>query len=350
MNYSPTYALLIFLGFSVVSYLLFRPGKGWFWVIKNNLKSHEKIVIEDVLKQLYHNENSGKELNVNSLTNALKYSNSTIADIIKKMALNELLVFEGDVLKLTNTGRDYALRIVRVHRLWEKYLAEKTGFDKTEWHERAEEMEHKLSNEETNLLATQLGNPKYDPHGDPIPTKSGKMADVHGELLSSLALGSVGKIVHIEDEPDVIYKQIIAENIHIGSQIRVVENNKQRVVFYAEGEEFKLAPIVAANITVAILEKEDIIEKNMMRLSSLKENEVAHISGISKESRGDSRRRLLDLGFVKGAKISIDLISPMRNPTAYLVKGTSIALRRDQASKILIKKDEEDGKQSRQCL
>ncbi len=344
MNYSPTYALLIFFGFSIVAYLLFRPRKGWFWVIKNNLESNEKIVIEDILKQLYHSENSGKELDVNSLTNALKFSNSTIVEVIKKMTINELVESDGDVLKLTSTGRDYALRIVRVHRLWEKYLAEKTGFDKIEWHDRAEEMEHKLNHEETNLLATQLGNPKYDPHGDPIPTKLGKMADLNGEFLSSIAVGSVGRIIHIEDEPDVIYKQILAENIHIGSQIRVVENNKQRVVFYAEGEEFKLAPIVAANITVAILEKEDVIEDTIVRLSSLKENEAAHILGISKESRGDSRRRLLDLGFVKGTEISIDLISPMQNPTAYLVKGTSIALRKDQASKILIKKDSEHGR------
>ncbi len=343
MNYSPTYALLIFLGLSIVTYLVFRPKKGWFWVIKNNLKSNEKIVIEDVLKQLYHNENSGKEVNVNSLTNALKFSNSIIVDVIKKMAINELVTFDGDTLRLTNSGRDYALRIVRVHRLWEKYLAEKTGFDKVEWHDRAEDMEHKLTHEETNLLSTQLGNPQYDPHGDPIPTKLGKIADVTGEFLSSLAIGSVGRIIHIEDEPDVIYKQILAENIHIGSQIRVVENNKQRVIFYAEGEEFKLAPIVAANITVAMLEKDDVIEENMVRLSSLKENEVAHILGISKESRGDNRRRLLDLGFVKGTEISIDLMSPMRNPTAYLVKGTSIALRRNQASKVLIKKDKENG-------
>lgn len=337
--YSPTYALLIFILFSMVTYLLFRPMKGWFWVIKNNLKTSEKTIIEDVLKQLYHNEDSGKEVNVNSLTGTLKFKNNIIVDVIEKMANNDLVQFHGDVLQLTSSGRDYALRIVRVHRLWEKYLAEKTGFDKTDWHEMAEMKEHELNREETNLLARELGNPLYDPHGDPIPTSSGKMADVKGEFLSSLAVNSVGRIVHIEDEPDVIYKQILAENIHIGSQIRIVESNKQRVVFYAEGEEFKLAPIVAANITVSVLEKEDVIEENITRLSSLKENEVAHILGISKESRGDGRRRLLDLGFVKGTEISIDLISPMQNPTAYLVKGTSIALRKDQASRILIKKD-----------
>ncbi len=338
-TYNPISALLIFFAISFFGYLLFRPRKGWFWLIKNNLKSNEKIVIEDVLKQLYHSENSGKEINVNSLTSALKFSDNIIVDVIKEMVINNLVQFDGDVLKLTNSGRDYALRIVRVHRLWEKYLAEKTGYAKTEWHEMAESKEHELSHEETNLLAMKLGNPMYDPHGDPIPTNTGKIADVNGKFLSSLAVNTVGKIVHIEDEPDVIYKQILAENIHIGSQIRVVENNNQRVTFYAEGEEFKLAPIVAANITVAVLEKDEVIEENIVRLSSLKENEAAHILGISKESRGDNRRRLLDLGFVKGTEISIDLVSPMKNPIAYLVKGTSIALRKDQASKILIKKD-----------
>lgn len=338
MSYSPLNALIVFVSISILVYLLFRPVNGWYWLIKNNLKSNEKIIIEDVLKQLYHFEIAGKEIDVNSITGVLKFKSSLVIDVINKMTIIELVELDGEVLKLTNSGRDYALRIVRVHRLWEKYLSEKTGFDKKEWHDRAEEMEHKLNHEETNLLASQLGNPKYDPHGDPIPTHKGVIAKVDGRPLPSLAVDTIGKITHIEDEPDVIYKQILAENIHIGSQIRIVENNVERIVFYAEGEEFKLAPIVAANITVAVLEKDVIVEDNMVRLSSLQENETAKILGISKECRGDNRRRLLDLGFVKGTEISIDLLSPLQNPKAYLVKGTSIALRNDQASKILIQK------------
>ncbi len=75
------------------------------------------------------------------------------------MSVNEFVKVEGDLLKLTKEGRQYALKIIRVHRLWEKYLAEKTGFDKTEWHDRAEEMEHHLSHEETNVLADRVGKP-----------------------------------------------------------------------------------------------------------------------------------------------------------------------------------------------
>ena len=336
---NPLYNLIIFTVIVLLSFLLFRPNKGWFWVFKNNLKLNEKTVIEDILKQLYHDENSGKEATINNVTRSLKFNDGLIVDVLKKMSIIELIELEGDVLKLTNSGRDYALRIVRVHRLWEKYLAEKTGFDKKEWHDRAEAMEHQLNHEETNLLAMQLGNPIFDPHGDPIPTKLGKIADVNGVALSILPTNTIGKITHIEDEPEVIYKQILAENIHIGSQIRVVENNPERIVFYAEGEEFKLAPVVASNITVDILEKDIVIEENTVRLSSLKLNEKASILGISKECRGENRRRLLDLGFVKGTTISIDMESPLKNPVAYLVKGTSIALRNDQASKILIQKN-----------
>jgi len=338
-TYNPITALVLFFIIAGFLFVVFRPIKGWFWIIKKNFKSNEKIIIEDILKQLYHFENSGNRVDMKTLVQVLDFNNSRIVDAVKKMTINDLIYFESDILKLTEKGREYALKIVRVHRLWERYLAEKTGFSKTEWHDRAELMEHELSYDETEQLAAHLGHPKFDPHGDPIPTKTGKMANVKGMELPLLPVNTVGRITHIEDEPEVIYKQILAENIHIGSLIRVTENNPTRIVFFSEGEEFKLAPIVAANLTVAPIEKEVVLEDNVTRLSSLKEYERAKIIGISKESRGESRRRLLDLGFVKGSDISIDLMNPLGEPNAYLIKGTSIALRKDQAAKILIKKE-----------
>lgn len=338
-NYNPITALILFFVIVGFLFVLFRPVKGWFWIIKKNFKSNEKTIIEDILKQLYHFENSGNRVDMKTLVQVLDFNNSRIVDAIKKMTINDLIYFESDILKLTESGREYALKIVRVHRLWERYLADKTGFSKTEWHDRAELMEHQLSYDETERLAEHLGQPKFDPHGDPIPTKTGKIAKVNGIELPLLPVNTVGRITHIEDEPEVIYKQILAESIHIGSLIRVTENNPTRIVFLSEGEEFKLAPIVAANLTVAPIEKEVVLEDNIARLSSLKETEKAKIIGISKESRGESRRRLLDLGFVKGADISIDLMNPLGEPNAYLIKGTSIALRKEQAAKILIKKE-----------
>lgn len=337
-SYNPLIALLIFAALVFLGFVFFRPVKGWYWLLKNNWRSNEKTIMEDILKQLYRLESAGAETDIITLTNSLKIKDGLIIEAVHKMTVNDLINFDGDLVKLTKEGRQYALRIIRVHRLWEKYLAEKTGFDKTEWHGRAEEMEHQLSSEETNILANELGNPMYDPHGDPIPNTLGVIKEINGTALSSLPAETIGRIVHIEDEPDVIYKQILAEKIHIGSVIRIEEANSERIVFYSEGEEFVLAPVVAANITVAELKKEVNEDEYSVRLSSLKEDEQAKIVGISKECRGENRRRLLDLGFVIGTDIRIDMNSPLGNPVAYEVKGTSIALRNDQASKILINK------------
>jgi len=338
-TYNPIIALAVFFALSILAYLLFRPNKGWFWLIRNNSVSNDKIVVEDVLKLLYHNENADKHLNINDIIRTLKYNDKIILECINKMSDHELISIQGDSVKLTKSGSDYALRIVRAHRLWEKFLAEKTGFKESEWHERAERMEHELSKVDADILSSQLGNPQFDPHGDPIPTNTGKIARIKGIPVSELPIGTIGRIVHIKDKPEIIYKQILAENIHIGSVIRIMEKTPARIEFHSEGEAFVLAPIMAGNITVSVLEKDVVFEENLARLSILKENETAKIIGISKEIRGDSRRRLLDLGFVKGAEVKIDLLNPLGDPKAFLIKGTSIALRHNQASKILIQKD-----------
>ena len=339
MNYNPITAIAIFFGISLVLFLVFRPEKGIYFLLRNMSQQKHKTIIEDILKFMYHNHVSNNTITTNDLTNALSFSNSLIIENLKKMMDNELIILEKDSYKLTTQGNEYALQIIRAHRLWEKYLSEKTGYHKKEWHERAEKKEHELSQSEMNELSNLLGHPKFDPHGDPIPTRKGKMMSTKGVSLSTLKEDTIGKIIHIEDEPDIIYRQILAENIHLYSIIRVIENNHTRVVFHSEGEEFVLAPIVAGNITISILEKNDIKEENIARLSSLKIDEKAIIVGLSKECRGENRRRLLDLGFVKGAIVAIDLLNPLGDPTAFLIKGTSIALRKDQASKILINKN-----------
>jgi DtxR family Mn-dependent transcriptional regulator len=338
-NYNPFWALSIFLATSVLSFFLFRPSKGWFWVINQGAKKDKKELIEDILKLLYHSENEDKPVNVNDIARTLKDDEKEVIESLTEMAEVDLISLSGDQVKLTKAGTDYALRMVRAHRLWERFLAEKTGYEEADWHHIAEKKEHELSADEADQLAAKLGNPQFDPHGDPIPTNTGKVAPVNGNPLSELEVNTTARIIHIKDKPDIVYKQIVAENIHIGSYIRVVEKSTERIVFHSEGEAFVLAPIVAANITVSVLKKDILFEENIARLSMLEENETAEIIGISREMRGESRRRLLDLGFVKGADVKIDLPNPLGEPKAFLIKGTSIALREQQASKILIKKN-----------
>ncbi len=340
MNYNPVTALWIFGIVAIVTVLIIRPGKSWFRKWKYTRKNSGKILIEDILKQMFHIEESGETADIQILKSELKIVEGKLVYMLSRMAARDLIHIEGDKLILSESGKQYALKVVRTHRLWEKYLAENTGFDKSEWHERAEQMEHLLDKDETEKLARKLGNPLFDPHGDPIPAKDGKIAKFNGIPLSTLSPGTLGRIIHLEDEPPEIYDKILEKKIYINSLVKVEENNKNQIIFFSEGEQFILKPAVAENITVEILkEKEENFEETKaFRLSRLKENEQAKIISVSREMRGESRRRLLDLGFVKGTPVSLDLKSPMGDTKAFLIKGTSIALRDDQASMILVKK------------
>ena len=335
---SPAIYLLLFVLIILLLTLLFYPKKGVYWRIINSLKQDNKVLIEDILKKLYHAEDNGNNLTSNDVIDAINSSPKKILETITDMETKNLINFKNGAIKLSETGLDYALKIIRVHRLWEKYLSEKTGFAKKDWHEIAEKMEHKINSTQAKELATNLGNPRFDPHGDPIPTETGEIEPIQGKPLPNYKEGTIGRIIHIEDEPEIIYKQILAEDLHIGSHIHIIENNEKRIIFHSEGEEFILAPVVANNITISELLKEDISEEDTFRLSKLKEGEKAKIIGISHECRGEIRRRLLDLGFVINTKIQVDLSSPMNNPRAYLVRDTSIAIRNEQAKYILIEK------------
>ncbi|MBT4841520.1 MAG: metal-dependent transcriptional regulator, partial [Anaerolineae bacterium] len=250
----------------------------------------------------------------------------------------ELLEIEGTNFKLTSDGRDYALRIIRAHRLYERYLAEETGYAEVNWHEKAHQLEHELSPEDVDALAQKLGNPTHDPHGDPIPTADGKMiyAETRTEL-ANLDLDARARIVHLEDEPDAVYAQLVAEGLHIGQEIRLLEVTPQRIRFETGEGEHLLAPILAANISVIPFAEEP--EKELaigLPLSNLEIGEEREVIALSPRIRGAERRRLMDLGILPGTMIEAELESAGGDPIAYRVRGAVIALRKDQAAMISV--------------
>ena len=333
----PLFSILVFVIICVMVFLLLRPN-GFYWIFLQGKKSNEKTVIEDILKELFHVEYENSKVRFRDLKVLSSVGGTTVMEVLNEMTQKGLVSNQNDFIVLEPKGREYALQIVRAHRVWEKYLAEKTGYDKSEWHNRAEKKEHELSVDETNQLASSLGSPHFDPHGDPIPTAGGTIQPQQGISLSLFPENTVGRIIHIEDEPEAVYKQILAENLHIGSQVRVVESTQEKIRFLSEGEEYILAPIVAENISMEMVQSDDVHSDNVLRLSSIGQQEEVEIIGISKECRGANRRRLLDLGFVPGTKVSLGITSPLNDPRAYKVRSTDIALRNDQADFILIKK------------
>jgi DtxR family Mn-dependent transcriptional regulator len=255
---------------------------------------------------------------------------------VSKLETLGLLATQGEVLKLTSQGRSYALRVIRVHRLWERYLADETSTTEMDWHGIAEKMEHSVTPEEADKLAAQIGNPVYDPHGDPIPSSAGDLPNKKGKPLTEMLPGEFANIIHIEDEPQAIYSQILAQGLYPGMQIRVLEVSDRRIKFEANGEECVLSPIIAKSITVGIIKLEKHVEGKFRALSVLKVGEKGTVLGISKALRGQQRRRLMDLGIVPGTEIEAQLESVTSDPVAYKVRGSVVALRKQQADKIYL--------------
>ena len=343
---NPLIALSIGIGIIVLSWWLFWPETGLVWRIQKRRELTEKVLIEDTLKYIFKCERNQKTATLESLAGALSTSLGKVSEILIITQARGLLEMSGNRFNLTEAGRNTAIQIVRAHRLWERYLADSTGFEEEDWHQQAERLEHKLSVEETDRLSASLGHPTHDPHGDPIPTSKGDLISHGGVPLSDLPVQTLARVVHIEDEPDVIYAQIVAEDLHPGMLVEIDEITPDRIRFWCDNQEHVLAPIVAGNISVIPLieENHDQLIQGVP-LDTLQVGEKGTVTGISSLSRGVERRRLFDLGIIPGTEIGVELVNPGGDPTAYRIRGTVIALRSSQAR--LIKVDPKtEGKQA----
>jgi DtxR family Mn-dependent transcriptional regulator len=168
--------------------LFFWPDRGLFWRWQRTNELTERVLNEDALKHIQQCEFHGERASLKSLAGALNINPNQVTGVISCLESHDLLRIEGNIFNLTPSGRDYAMRVIRAHRLYERFLAEATGFDESEWHQRAERIEHTLSPEEVATLSAQLGNPTHDPHGHPIPTAAGELVYHDGKALPTMTV------------------------------------------------------------------------------------------------------------------------------------------------------------------
>ena len=338
----PAVALLSAAGLLIAAWLLFWPGIGLVPLVRRALLTGERESIEDALKHLHDCEYTGTAATIQSLAGALEVSTTRVARLTQRLEAMGLVVAEGDGLRLSHEGRSYALRIIRIHRLWESYLAERTGFEEGEWHGEADRREHTTSESQLQRIVRATGNPRFDPHGDPIPTEDGEVPSRRGEPLSDLPPNAVGTIVHVEDEPEAIYAQLRAQNIRIRQRVTVLDKTPQRLRVEVDGEEYVMAPVVAANVAVQV-SPSPAPAQPVDRLSTLRVGESREVVGISPACQGPERRRLLDLGLVPGTEVTAMMRSPTHDPTAYRIRGAVIALRQQQADMVKVRSLDEGG-------
>jgi DtxR family Mn-dependent transcriptional regulator len=336
---TPALSLLVFAALAAVAALLVSR-RDWFTRVKIRRRVGERILIEDALKRIFTVERDGKSASMECIARALKDASARAVDVVQRMQSVGLVTVQDGTVALTEDGRAYALNVIRAHRLWERYLADETGVDPLYWHSEAELREHALTPEQTNALSRRLGNPNYDPHGDPIPTPDGELPAKEVQRLAGLEPGETARVVRVEDKPDAVYAQLVALGVFPDMEVRVEAKTDQRMIVAAEGRRLVLAPIVAGNVSVhktAATDPGAGDHRSRESLSNLADGEAAEVVRISPACRGFQRRRLMDLGVVPGTRIEYDNTGLTGGLTSYRVRGTVVALRREQTDMISIK-------------
>jgi DtxR family Mn-dependent transcriptional regulator len=210
--------------------------------------------IENYLKTIYNLSQDNKAAVGNyQLAKKLNIKPSSVTESLRKLDELKYVIYEKSYgTRLTTLGAKMALNIVRRHRIWETYLAKELGFGWDEVHEIAEELEHVQNDKLIKKLAEILGNPNYDPHGDPIPDEKGKFKKGNFLNLSDAKLKGYYKIMGVSDHSTAFLKYLEKNKLIIGAQITIksMEEFDNSLVILCNNKEINITPKVAENIIV----------------------------------------------------------------------------------------------------
>jgi DtxR family transcriptional regulator, Mn-dependent transcriptional regulator len=331
--------MIEFTIYVILAAFLFWPERGIVMRWQRGRRLRSRQAIEDALMHINQRQHEGRPGSIESLSSSMKLPPRYILELVNRMDQQGLLNVTGDGLSLSSDGHRWALQVVRAHRLFERYLADETAVPMEALHTTAHRLEHTVSVDQVNKMDADMGHPAYDPQGDPIPNESGEVEPLAGQSLVDWPVNEIALIVHIEDEPDEVYAQIIADGLEPGMLLTVIESTGTRIVCESERNEHVLAPVVAANITVQAAPS-GISRRQGDRLSELGLGSKGRVVAIDAACRGLTRRRFLDLGITPGVTIESVLENAFNDPTAYRVRGAMIALRREQADMVWIENAE----------
>ena len=166
-------------------------------------------------------------VSTNSIAAQMKTTAASTTDMLRKLSDKKLLNYKKYMgVSLTREGVKCAHMLIRKHRMWEVFLLEKLGFKWDEVHEIAEQLDHIQSEELITRLEQFLNFPKYDPHGDPIPDRFGKMENKNEMLLAELQIGSIAHVSGVKDTSNKFLQHLSKLNIGLGSTIEIKDINE----------------------------------------------------------------------------------------------------------------------------
>ncbi len=276
----------------------------------------------------------GKAVTVVSLSGLFKIRTGRVLDKLSSMSRTGLIRMTGDGPVLTEDGRRAALRVIRAHRLLERYMHDELGLPLDALHEAADKREHRISPEQVDALEMRMGFPTHDPHGDPIPTGTGELTDQQTTPLLEWEIDEPAVIMHLEDEPKEILTKLVALGLHPGMQFEILESGGNGLILWDGEREYAVSSVLAGNVFVTGWSQPIL---PFEKLTSLSPGETAVVRGFTCEGLG--RRRLLDLGLTPGTKITHRFDAAFGDPRAFEIRGAVIALRQSETDSIEIERE-----------
>ena len=210
---------------------------------------------ENYLKAIYNQTKEGvRKITPTSIAEELHNNPASVIDMLKKLSDKKLLTYDKvKGAKLSDRGLKIAIDIVRKHRLWEVFLLEKLGYTWGEVHDIAEQLEHIHQEDLADRLDKFLGYPNYDPHGDPIPDKNGKLPATKWLPLSEIEIGKKVKVMNVDDNSPDFLKYLDKQNIGLNSTIIIkeIQNfDKSLLIELKAKKEIYLSPEASKKIFV----------------------------------------------------------------------------------------------------
>jgi DtxR family Mn-dependent transcriptional regulator len=180
---------------------------------------------ENYLKAIYRlSQKDGEKITPTSIAEALNNNPASVIDMLRKLSEKKLVNYDKvKGARLTERGGKVAVEVVRKHRLWEVFLLEKLGYSWDEVHDIAEQLEHVHHPDLADKMDKFLGYPNYDPHGDPIPDKNGKLPVKKAVPLNEVAVGKKIKVVNVSDNSPAFLKYLDKQEIGLNTVLAVIE-------------------------------------------------------------------------------------------------------------------------------
>jgi len=313
----------------------------WLWTLRRRRATpagrtsvraltYPRVEAEDLLKTAYVFWQTGRAWGGRELVRSVGLPGALAGDVAAILVASGWA--EEDTrggLRLTEAGAARAQELIRAHRLWERYLADREGLALDEVDAEADRREHETGAEELERLDAELGYPAWDPHGHAIPAPGRRVPSPPGRpLLEQGTPGRRLRIASLDDKSAPLLAQLVALGLKPGADVEVLEREPGLLRLRLDGD---IVPVAAAAARCVFVLPVPALAVPLGELPAGARALVVEVLG-----GGRHQRRMLDMGFVPGADVAVIKEAPLGDPVEYRVKGTTVALRRTDANSVMV--------------